>query len=106
VGLELPARQYDLVWSMSSIPDKKVIVVYIGGRNRLLYYIPDIDIVVGILLAYQPGPMGGQAIVDIIRGRYNPSSRLLVSYPKYTDAQKGPYFHPVSLTCNSFEFSF
>jgi beta-glucosidase len=54
-----------------------------------------------ILIAFLPGPDGGQAVVDLITGNYNPSGRLPITYPKYADKSGVPYWHAVSDMCTS-----
>ena len=52
-----------------------------------------------ILIAFLPGPDGGQAVADIIKGDMNPSGRLPITYPKFTDGAGSPYFHAISEKC-------
>lgn len=62
---------------------KPVIIVMIEGRPRLINSI--VGDAKGILLAFLPGMDGGQAISNILFGDANPSARLSVTYPKYSD---------------------
>jgi len=39
----------------------------------------------GILLAYRPSTMGGEAIADVLFGDYNPNGILPFTYPRYTN---------------------
>jgi beta-glucosidase len=75
----------------------KIIVVYFGGRPRLLGDI--VDSADSILIAFLPGPDAGQAVVEIITGDQNPSGRLAITYPKYQDGGGIPYWHTVSDQC-------
>jgi beta-glucosidase len=52
-----------------------------------------------VLLAFLPGPLAGQAVVDILTGRVNPSARLPITYPKFEDGGGIPYMHAVSDMC-------
>ena len=45
------------------------------------------------VLAFLPGNQGAQAIADVLFGRYNPSARLPITYPKYPNGYT-TYDHP------------
>jgi len=95
--LRLPQGQINFVKQIKSISKGKIILVYFGGRPRLLD-----DMVASsdsILLAFLPGPDGGQAVVDIISGESNPNAKLPITYPKYPDSGGVPYWHAVSDMC-------
>lgn len=49
-----------------------------------------------LLLAYLPGPWGGQAIAEVLFGQTNPSGRLPYTYPKYAGDVNLNYWRPVS----------
>ena len=75
----------------------KIIVVFFGGRPRLLDSIPDnAD---AILIAFLPGPTAGRSILEIVNGSTNPSARLPITYPKYQDGGGVPYYSQVSDQC-------
>jgi beta-glucosidase len=95
-SLALPRGQYDLVQALGKTT-AKIIVVYFGGRPRLLD--PIVNHAEAILLGFLPGPDAGQAVVDIIGGKVNPSGRLPLTYPKHEDEGGVPYFHAVSDQC-------
>lgn len=98
--LSLPKGQYDLVRAVSNATKAhggRVILVYVGGRPRLLH-----DMVTAsdsVLIAFLPGPDGGKAIVDVISGIHNPSAKLPITYPKFQCGGGAPYFHAVSDMC-------
>ena len=93
--LALPEGQRLLVQQLAG--KAKIILVYFGGRPRLLAEIePLAD---AILVAFLPGPDAGKAVIEIISGSINPSGRLPITYPKHEDLQGVPYFHAVSEKC-------
>jgi beta-glucosidase len=80
----------------------KIILVYFGGRPRLLSTM--VDHATAVFVAFLPGPSAGDALVDLIQGHVNPSGRLPITYPKYNDASGLPYFHAVSDQCTKTDF--
>ncbi len=80
--------------------------VIISGRPRLLNGCKEASD--AVVEAYLPGPMGGQAIAEIIQGIVVPSGRIPFSYPKYPGALPYPYHHKPGNKCtnpdNGFEY--
>ena len=98
-SLSLPSEQIALVKALRSQSKADILLVYFGGRPRLLGDI--VENVDAILIGFLPGPSAGEAVVDIVSGRVNPSGRLPLSYPKYDDGGGIPYFHAVSDKCTN-----
>uniref|UniRef100_A0A7S3KWD8 beta-glucosidase n=1 Tax=Amphora coffeiformis TaxID=265554 RepID=A0A7S3KWD8_9STRA len=98
-SLRLPDGQYELVRALKSGTAAKIVLVYFGGRPRLLgSMVEESD---SVLVGFLPGPSGGEAVSDIILGTVNPSGRMPMTYPAFDDTAGSPYFHAVSDQCTS-----
>lgn len=74
--------------------DVPLVTVLLEGRPRVMDTIHDNSD--AILLAYLPGPWGGQAIAEVLFGQTNPSGKLPYTYPKYAGDVNLNYWRPVS----------
>ncbi len=77
--IDLPGIQNELLEEISKL-GKSTILVILAGRPLTLtktkHYVNS------MLYAWHPGTMGGPAISDILFGRYAPSGKLPVTFPK------------------------
>ncbi len=79
--LALSAAQRDLALQIAAT-GTPVVLVLLANRPRV---IRDVAEVAGaVLLGYQPGPHGGEAVANILSGDVNPSGRLPFTYPRHT----------------------
>src|SRR6185436_2004109 len=59
---------------------KPVVLVLVEGRPRIINRI--VDKTGAVLMAYNPGNEGGQAVADVLFGDTNPSGKLPFTYPR------------------------
>lgn len=88
---ETEIKNFEKIAAAFHAKGKRVIaVVNAGGVVDLSLLKEKAD---AILLAWQPGNEGGNAIADIISGKVNPSGKLATSFPgNYKKEPTAPYF--------------
>jgi beta-glucosidase len=80
-SLDLPGIQHELVKEIYNI-GKPVIMILMNGRPLAIHW--ENEHLPAILETWQLGTEAGNAIADVIFGDYNPSGKLVVSFPHVT----------------------
>jgi len=81
--LNLGAPQRKLAEAIEAT-GKPVILVLVEGRPRIVNGIA--DNANAVLMAYNPGNEGGQAVADVLFGDFNPCGKLPFTYPRFPNA--------------------
>jgi len=89
-SLQLPGVQEELLKEVIATGTPTIIVMT-SGRPYVLNGLE--DQAGAILMAFQPGQEGAEAIADLLTGRASPSGRLVVSIPKNVGAVPFYYNH-------------
>ena len=89
-NLKLFGRQDELIQAAYDA-GKPVVVVIISGKPRAIEKAK--ELASAIIYAWEPGEFGGQALADIIFGRYNPSGKLPITIPMSSGQLPSFYNH-------------
>jgi beta-glucosidase len=90
VSLDLPGRQFELVAALAAT-GKPVVVVLVNGAP--IGSEPLAAHAAALIEAWEPGMQGGTAIAEVLFGKYNPSGKLPMSFPRSVGHLKGYYNH-------------
>ena len=82
-SLDLEEAQIEYVKALAKL-GKPIVLVLVENRARIIRKIE--PLCESIILAYQPSENGSDALADIISGEINPSGKLPITYPKYTNS--------------------
>jgi beta-glucosidase len=80
--LTLPAAQLRLARAIQAT-GKPVVITLFEGRPRIVREI--VGDARAVVLGYQTGPFGGEAVAGVLFGEVNPSGRLPFTYPRYAN---------------------
>ncbi|MCM8709902.1 glycoside hydrolase family 3 C-terminal domain-containing protein [Clostridium sp. SYSU_GA19001] len=91
--LDLPGKQEELLKALHET-NKPLIVVLINGRPLTIPWVS--ENAASIVEAWQLGIQSGPAVADVLFGDYNPSGKLVVTFP-YSVGQVPIYYnHPMT----------
>lgn len=80
-NLDLPGVQEELIREVCNAGKPVVVVLISGSAVTMSRWVDEAD---ALLEAWYPGEEGGNAIADVLFGRYNPAGRLPLTFPKTT----------------------
>ncbi|MCL1862441.1 MAG: glycoside hydrolase family 3 C-terminal domain-containing protein [Defluviitaleaceae bacterium] len=101
IDINLVGRQQHLLEKVVEAAGKKpVILVLITGSAMAINYAD--EHCAGIIQAFYPGALGGQAIAEIIAGKVNPSGKLPVTF--YRSTQDLPEFWNYSMHNRTYRY--
>ena len=78
--LSMPVAQRELVKQLSQT-GKPIVLVLVENRPRIIHDI--VPLCKGVVMAYQPGDLGSDALARILFGDVNPSGKLPFTYPAH-----------------------
>ncbi|MCL2362024.1 MAG: glycoside hydrolase family 3 C-terminal domain-containing protein [Defluviitaleaceae bacterium] len=99
--LNLPGRQQYLLEKVTAAAAGKPVILVVISGSALAVTWADAH-VNGILQAFYPGALGGQAIAEIIAGIVNPSGKLPLTFYKSTDEL--PDFRSYDMTNRTYRY--
>ncbi|MBR1379639.1 MAG: glycoside hydrolase family 3 C-terminal domain-containing protein [Bacteroidaceae bacterium] len=85
--IELPAVQRNFLKALKAAGKK---VVFVNCSGSAIAFQPETDSCDAILQAWYPGMKGGQAVAEVLYGKYNPSGKLPVTFYR-SSAQLGDF---------------
>ena len=77
--IDLPGQQLNLLMQLEKV-GKPLVVVLFGAGGMDISYLKNSSATGAVLWAGYPSQMGGEALADVLFGRYSPSGRLPVTW--------------------------
>jgi beta-glucosidase len=84
--LSLPEGQDALIAAVAQANPNTIVVLETGNPIAM----PWLDKTAAVIQAWYPGARGGEAIADVLFGKYNPSGRLPITFPASVDQLPRP----------------
>ena len=97
--IELPKVQRDVIAALKKAGKKVILVNFSGSAMGLVPESKNCD---AIIQAWYPGESGGQAVVDVLFGDYNPSGKLPVTF--YKSVKQLPDFQDYNMQGRTYRY--
>lgn len=97
--IELPEIQRTFISKLKSLGKK---IVYVNFSGSAMGLVPEAGNCDAIIQAWYPGQAGGQAVADVITGKYNPAGRLPVTF--YRNVDQLPDFEDYSMKGRTYRY--
>ncbi|NLT03479.1 MAG: glycoside hydrolase family 3 protein [Bacteroidales bacterium] len=97
--IELPSVQRALVKALAKAGKQ---IVFVNCSGSAMGLSEEDKVCRAILQAWYPGEKGGQAVADVLFGKYNPSGRLPITF--YTGDNQLPDFEDYSMKGRTYRF--
>lgn len=90
VDIELPRVQRELLHTLSTL-NKPIVLLLHSGRPLVLTN--EVEHCQSVVACWQLGTMSGTAITEVLLGRYNPSGKLPIAFPRHVGQLPMTYAH-------------
>ncbi|MFV0521692.1 MAG: beta-glucosidase BglX [Mangrovibacterium sp.] len=97
-NITLPGNQRDLLKALKKTGKPIVLIVFNGRPLDLSWEAENVD---AIVEAWYPGMMAGLAVADVLSGDYNPSAKLVMTFPR--NVGQIPIFYNMKSTGRPFD---
>lgn len=97
--LDLSAGQEELIKQVAALGKPMAVVLATGNVITINQWVAQVP---AILTAWYPGEEGGNAIAEVLFGRYNPGGKLPVTFPKHVGQVPCYYYQKPNGTGTSF----
>ena len=98
-NIELPEIQREFIKKLKAAGKK---IVYVNFSGSAMGLVPESQNCDAILQAWYPGQAGGQAVADVITGKYNPAGKLPITF--YKNVEQIPDFEDYSMKGRTYRY--
>ena len=98
-NIELPEIQREFIKKLKAAGKK---IVYVNFSGSAMGLVPESQNCDAILQAWYPGQAGGQAVADVITGKYNPGGKLPITF--YKNVEQIPDFEDYSMKGRTYRY--
>lgn len=79
-SLALPGKQEELIRSVAATGTPVVVVLVGGSAITMENWLDEVE---AVLAVWYPGESGGEAVPEVLFGKYNPAGRLPITFPRF-----------------------